>query len=175
MLSGLFYHHTTPTLGDNATKTLPNTNETFTRERSLSGIIKEQIDVNGGIQLIDVLLAKIGKRKIYTSAKDKPIALQEAQARASNILVEFEQVLKKTAIESGISAGNLKFVPRKVQLTITGQIRKSSYSKILQTLYAAGENACPWIKQRDGFLDRLKGNLKKMLLETEEAFFSSRN
>jgi hypothetical protein len=58
---------------------------------------------------------------------------------------------------------NLNFDTRESHVSITKQIRNNQYSKIFQTLYVAGEKACPPFKQRNKFLDHLKFNLEKML------------
>ena len=160
-VGSLFSNPTISALSDHGVP-LNKTNKDFAKERSLSEMIRGY-DINGGLQLIDILLAKIGKRKIYTSTKDETISLQGAEARARDMMISFEQVLYRTATASGISVKNLDFDFREAQLSITKQIRNGQYSKIFQTLYVAGEKACPRLKQRDKFLNHLKFNLEKVL------------
>ncbi|PWU15354.1 MAG: hypothetical protein C5B45_02665, partial [Chlamydiae bacterium] len=152
---------------NNTIETLPSSNQTnkiLIEEAKSLETVDKQIDING-ILLADVVLAKLSKRKIYAPIIDKPISLNEAQARASSMAIEFSQVLNEIAIKSGIAVKHLHFDPITVQSTMIKQIIHGRYSEILSDLYKAGEKAYPLCKQRDKALRRLKSHLEKMLLE----------
>lgn len=160
-ISNLFLNNTT-----NALSSLNQTNEVIEKVIVEEAKIKnntplktvdKQVDVNA-VLLLDVISAKLSKRKLYASRTEESISLAEAQARASGIFIEFNRVLNKIAVNSGILAKCLNLDPITIQSTLTRQILNGSHSKIVATLYKAGEKACPPCKQKDKFLDRLKSH-----------------
>ncbi|MFP3015770.1 MAG: latrotoxin-related protein [Wolbachia sp.] len=121
--------------------------------------VDAQIDVNGTIMLLDVLVRKVTGQK-YISTVDQPISPLEAQGYALNITNRFEKVLNETAIKSGISVINLNFDPVAVQSAIVGQIISEKFSKIPKALYSFAKEACPEFKQTDKFLVHLRSQLE---------------
>lgn len=121
--------------------------------------VDAQIDVNGTIMLLDVLVRKVTGQK-YISTVDQPISPLEAQGYALNITKRFEKVLNQTAIKSGISVTNLNFDPVAIQSAIVGQIISEKFSKIPKALYSFSKEACPEFKQTDKFLVHLRSQLE---------------
>ncbi|MGL5029329.1 MAG: ankyrin repeat domain-containing protein [Wolbachia pipientis] len=122
--------------------------------------VDAQIDVNGTIMLLNVLVRKVMGQK-YISTVDQPISPLEAQGYALNTTKRFERVLKETAIKSGISVTNLNFDPVAVQSAIVGKIRNGELSQVPKALYSFAKEACPEFKQTDKFLAHLRSNLKE--------------
>jgi len=118
-----------------------------------------QIDVDGAIMLLDLLVRKVTGQK-YISIVDQPISSLEAQGYALNIIEKFEKVLNETAVKSGISVTNLNFDPVAVQSAIVRQIINGRFSEISKTLYSSAKEACPEFKQTDKFLDHLRSSLE---------------
>ncbi|WP_264705197.1 ankyrin repeat domain-containing protein [Wolbachia endosymbiont (group A) of Gymnosoma rotundatum] len=132
--------------------------ETSSTASSMSQV-DMQIDADGTIMLLDVLIRKVTGQK-YTSSADQDVSLIKAQGYALNIIEKFEKVLNEAAIKSGISAINLDFNPVKSQLAIVGQIRNGKFSEISKTLYSFAKEACPELEQTGKFLTCLKSNLE---------------
>ncbi|WP_264723490.1 ankyrin repeat domain-containing protein [Wolbachia endosymbiont (group A) of Cheilosia soror] len=130
-------------------------------------ITTQGTDVNSTLFLLDVFIRKITGQK-YISTVDQPtISLPEAEYYASDIINEFEQVLKKTAVESGISVTNLNFDPIKPQSDIVGQLINGNFSEISKTLYSSAKQACPEFKQTKKFLERMKSHIEELLDKKE--------
>uniref|UniRef100_UPI0033405B6F latrotoxin-related protein n=1 Tax=Wolbachia endosymbiont (group B) of Pilophorus perplexus TaxID=3066160 RepID=UPI0033405B6F len=132
--------------------------ETSSTPSSISQV-DAQIDVNGTIILLDVLIRKVTDQK-YISTVDQSISPLEAQGHALSIIERFEKVLNETAIKSGISVTNLNFDPAVVQSAIIGKIRNGKFSEVSKTLYSFAKKACPEFKQTDKFLAHLRNQLE---------------
>ncbi len=125
--------------------------------------ISAQSDINGRILLADMLLAKRGKRQMYTSSADKQISLQEAQGYSLNIVDKFEAELKQAAFRCGISVQQLKINFQEVQLSVLKKVIAGNYHEISGMLYSYAEKACPALEQKEKFSMSFKGKIEQML------------
>ncbi len=155
-----FFEHSLVGMKSSVSGLLGSKSEETSSTPSSISQVDAQIDVNGTIILLDVLIRKVTDQK-YISTVDQSISPLEAQGYALNIIEKFEKVLNKTAIKSGISVTNLNFDPVVVQSAIIGKIRNGRFSEIAKTLYSFAKEACPEFKQTDKFLDHLRSNLKE--------------
>ncbi|PRD22884.1 UNVERIFIED_CONTAM: Ankyrin-3 [Trichonephila clavipes] len=125
--------------------------------------ISAQSDINGGILLFDVLLAKKGRRQIYTPSVDKQVSSLEAQAYALNIVNEFEPILKQAALRCGISVQQLKVDFQELHSSVLKKIMAGDYRGVSGILYSAAEKACPALEQKKKFSMSFKGKVEQML------------
>ncbi|XGA08445.1 MAG: ankyrin repeat domain-containing protein [Wolbachia endosymbiont of Xenopsylla cheopis] len=105
-----------------------------------------QADVNGTILLADVLLAKRGKRQIYTSSMDRDLSQSQTLSSTLNIGRVFEEAIKKAALKSGISERrlNIDFAEiEKMEKEINNKIARGRFDEISQVLKSYAEKACP--------------------------------
>lgn len=96
--------------------------------------------------------------KKYPLPKFYSITPEEALTNTLNITGKFEQILRETAKQSGISVKDFDFFT--VYLNVAYHVRNERYSQIPTTLYSSAKDACP---ENEKFLSILKGNIKKML------------
>ncbi|MFP3023742.1 MAG: latrotoxin-related protein [Wolbachia sp.] len=125
--------------------------------------ISVQSDINGEILLANVLLAKKGRRQIYIPSVDKQISSLEAQEYASNIVNEFELILKQAALRCGISIHQLKVDFQELQSGLLKKIIAGDYRGASGVLYSAAEKACPALEQSKKFSMSFKGKIEQML------------
>ncbi|WP_339047985.1 latrotoxin-related protein [Candidatus Mesenet endosymbiont of Phosphuga atrata] len=105
-----------------------------------------QADINGTVLLADVLLAKRGKRKIYTSSMDQGLSQSQTLSSTLNIGRVFKEAIKKAALKSGISERrlNIDFVEiEKMEKEINNKIARGRFDEISQILKSYAEKACP--------------------------------
>ncbi|WP_157956387.1 ankyrin repeat domain-containing protein [Wolbachia endosymbiont of Folsomia candida] len=146
----------------NSRAALPENNTT---QSSLSQV-DVQVNVDGTIMLLDLLIRKVTGQK-FISSEDHSLSLLNAQGYALNITEKFEQVLNETAIKTGISVTNLNFNPVPVSSAIAQHLRSGNFSEISKTLYSSAKEACPEFKQTCKFLNYLDDRLKEVLAEKE--------
>ncbi|WP_339045315.1 ankyrin repeat domain-containing protein [Candidatus Mesenet endosymbiont of Agriotes lineatus] len=105
-----------------------------------------QADVNGTVLLADVLLAKRGKRQIYTSSMDQGLSQSQTLSCMLNIRQMFEKAVKEAALKSGISERrlNIDFAEiEKMEKEINNKIARGRFDEISQILKSYAEKACP--------------------------------
>ena len=100
--------------------------------------------------------------KKYPLPKLCSITPEEALANTLNIIGEFEEILRKTAKQSGVLVKDVNFF--KVYLDIAGHVRNERYCQIPNTLYSVAKEVCP---KNEKFLSNLKGNIEKMCDEQQ--------
>lgn len=149
-------------------------------KRNPGGEFCEQFSVRtcaqNNIAAFSVLLKTVLDRKcpLPQAHETTDEEAEAALACTLKITTEFEQILKCTALNCGISAQKLNFTRAEIQSTIVEQIINGKCSKILETLCSAAEKACPKLKQTDKFLAQCKSQLKEMLSEKEVVEFSAK-
>ncbi len=104
--------------------------------------VDAQIDVNGTIILLDVLVRKVTGQK-YISTVDQPISPLEAQGYVLNITKGFEKVVEQAGLKSGVSMHRLNIDFVEIQKEVTGKIMSGKFDEISGILNSYLEEACP--------------------------------
>ncbi|WP_353287613.1 ankyrin repeat domain-containing protein [Wolbachia endosymbiont (group B) of Gerris lacustris] len=103
--------------------------------------VDAQIDVNGTIMLLDVLVRKVtGQKYIFTS--DQNVSLLEAQGYALNITEKFEKVVEQAGLKSGVSMHRLNIDFWEIQKEVTGKIMSGKFDEISGILKSYIKKAC---------------------------------
>lgn len=90
---------------------------------SKTGYFLQSIDFNGWILLTDVVLAKMGNRRLHTFLKrDEDFSELETLGHALRIRQEFEHAVEKAAIKCGIPAISLDFDFLQIQTEISKRL-----------------------------------------------------
>ncbi|RDD34726.1 Ankyrin repeat domain protein [Wolbachia endosymbiont of Cylisticus convexus] len=139
---------------------LPETSENYSNTAGTSKFSSE-VYISNNVSLGFFLLQSFLDKK-YPIPKFCSVTPEEALASTLNITGEFEEILRKTAKQSGVLVKNVDFF--KVYLDIAGHMRNERYSQIPNTLYSAAKEACP---KNEKFLSTLKGNIEKMFDEQQ--------
>ncbi|WP_353276286.1 ankyrin repeat domain-containing protein [Wolbachia endosymbiont (group B) of Villa cingulata] len=140
-----------PKKGSGYYNTARNPNKQYTSQFS------SEVCMSNNIGLTFFLLQSFLDKK-YPLPKMCSITPEEVLASTLNIIGEFEEILRKTAKQSGVLVKDVNFF--KVYLDIAGHVRNERYSQMPNTLYSAAKEACP---KNEKFLSILKGNIEKML------------
>nr|WP_246198629.1 ankyrin repeat domain-containing protein [Wolbachia endosymbiont of Ctenocephalides felis wCfeJ] len=101
-----------------------------------------QIDVNGTIMLLDLLIRKVTGQK-YISTEDQSISPPEAQGYALNITEEFKKVVEQAGLKSGVSMHRLNIDYMGMQKEITRKVMSGKFNEISGILKSYVEKACP--------------------------------
>ncbi|MFP3020595.1 MAG: ankyrin repeat domain-containing protein [Wolbachia sp.] len=101
-----------------------------------------QIDFNGTIMLLDLLIRKVTGQK-YISTVDQSISPLEAQGYALNITEGFEKVVEQAGLKSGVSMHRLNIDFVEIQKEVTGKIMSGKFDEISGVLNSYLEEACP--------------------------------
>ncbi|OAB79342.1 hypothetical protein WSTR_05300 [Wolbachia endosymbiont of Laodelphax striatellus] len=114
--------------------------ETSSTASSISQV-NTQIDVDGTIMLLDLLIRKVTGQK-YISTVDQPISPLEAQGYALNITKGFEKVVEQAGLKSGVLMHRLNIDFVEIQKEVTGKIMSGKFNEISGILKSYVEKAC---------------------------------
>ncbi|XP_065208675.1 uncharacterized protein LOC135837361 [Planococcus citri] len=117
-------------------------------------------DTNGTLLLADLLIRNATGRKFARSKNHVELSPLEVQGDAISIVSQFENLLKKAAVESGIRVKDVNFDPIEVQTMVIDQLRKGRFSKISQVLYSYVSANTDFNHDAE-FLNNLKHRLEK--------------
>ncbi|WP_214303322.1 ankyrin repeat domain-containing protein [Wolbachia endosymbiont of Erebia cassioides] len=101
-----------------------------------------QVDFNGTIMLLDLLIRKVTGQK-YISTADQSISPLEAQGYALNITKGFEKVVEQAGLKSGVSMHLLNIDYMGMQKEITRKVMSGKFNEISGILSSYIEKACP--------------------------------
>ncbi len=115
--------------------------ETSSTPSSISQV-DAQIDVNGTIMLLDLLVRKVTGHE-YISTVDQSISPLEAQEYTLNITNGFEKVVEQAGLKSGVSMHRLNIDYMGMQKEITRKVMSGKFNEISGILKSYVEKACP--------------------------------
>ncbi|MFP3022610.1 MAG: ankyrin repeat domain-containing protein, partial [Wolbachia sp.] len=104
--------------------------------------VDAQIDVNGTIILLDVLVRKVTGQK-YISTVYQSMSPLEAQGYALNITKGFEKVVEQAGLKSGVSMHRLNIDFVGMHKEITRKVMSGKFNEISGILKSYVEKACP--------------------------------
>lgn len=118
-----------------------NYDSKFENGDSLQQINISQIDTNGTIMLLDMLIRKTTGEK-HIASNISTIREQDARGYAINIIEKFEQIVQKSARKSRISMRSLSIDFSEIQGEITKKIIGGKYDEISRVLSSNARKAC---------------------------------